>query len=315
MISALPQTTIPVLKSISYAPYLEGLERIRRCASKIDYSTIDLPCRPLTDRAVDLLVGLSLCVPIINVIIWIFTHHVGGAQSLSSPQEESLKSPWTKAIDAAQKPVQVKAPLLSVPVDAVPKKVETFSSMDKEGSSAPYEVQGKIEYFSQGIRVTSNSEFVSSTSEYDTDWQLQSMHYTDTPKKLDVRFVKDGNTITMKGHHGTEQIDKTFTMSNPSMPWIQQASQGLRPFIKGQKNEITCYAINPKNKSLGTATLKKQNERIDPKNGPCVDIEMRATGVASWLGHRFSTHSTETGNQYVERFNFSPFYTSTSIAK
>ena len=107
MIATVPANNYSTLQAIDQKPRGEGYQRLKRAVLGVDIVQIERPRRALSERIIDLLVGLALILPIINAIIWICMQKVGGADTLSARTQEIPYTEWTEAADAARKPRSV----------------------------------------------------------------------------------------------------------------------------------------------------------------------------------------------------------------
>jgi hypothetical protein len=312
MISSIPSNNTFSFHSVFLTPFAEGALRVKNFAQGTDFTLIDQPKRPLSDRVVDLIVGLALLIPLLNAIIWIALHNIGNMQSLSKNPAQASE-PWIEALEASEEAPSIHVPILIPPADTAPKKVESYQLEEQENGEPSYVSTLTIEHHPEVILVKSVAPKVQSESVYDTDWTLQSMHYKDDNKSLDVTFTRVGATVILTGNKKGEELNLKFDLLNPSIPWIQQLSQGTKPFIQGPENNMLFYAINPEDLSLTLGKLQKTKIEEVPEHGRTVKIEMRAT---TWPKNmksvRESLHHPVTGHQFQEDWYVPFFYSATS---
>jgi hypothetical protein len=114
------------------------------------------------------------------------------------------------------------------------------------------------------------------------------MKYINKVNNVNVDMYRVGDTIRVVGNKGNEELDKEYLLPDPAIPWIQHPSIGPKPFVLSNENEMTFYAIDPRDMSLGKAKFTKTYSGKDaehPEMGSTVKIETSATSFpASLLG-------------------------------
>ncbi len=323
MVTAIKSAESTSFKSFFIAPWEQLALRVASCAQSVDLTQIDHPARPLGDRVVDALVALALIIPLINTIIWLAMSHLGVETLTKTPTAPEF-TPWPEAIAAGEKAPVVIRQIIAPTAGTVPSKVEEYTTEDKESGKAAYRVSTRIEYYKDSIVVLSTSPStdpsdttpnIYSKSVYDNEWALQSMDYKDKLKKIDAQFTREGDTVKLEGIGEGKQLPVTYIkLPKATTPWIQQYSQGMRPFIASTQQSTYCCSIDPKDFTLVKALLTKTKVEKLAEYGPTVQIGLKAASAPkSWFGNvRYSSHNPMTGAQYKESWSIPAIYSATS---
>ncbi len=323
MVSSVQQASTNWHEAFTFAPFKEGAMRINKCIQGKDFNQIDHPTLSLKDRTFAVISGILLCIPALNAIIWIAMHVFGAKTALAVNSPPTEIDPWAEAIEASKKSPELEmAPIVAPAADATARKVEVYSMTNKVGNDPTYLATWEIEHHSDVYVVKSSSEKDTSTAIYDQDWALQSMHYTSPARNVDVEISRTGDTVRVVGTNNGVELDNEYPLPDPTIPWIQQPSIGVKPFVLSNEDSMQFYALNPKDMTLDKAQLTKtRREPVEghPEWGNTVKIETSATTFpATLLGSVceswFSVDKVKKAVQECRsKWNVPYFYSSDSV--
>jgi len=257
------------------APYLQGAEMITRAWKGVDFHSLTRTPLSLKERVWSWLVGVSLMIPLVNIIIWI------AWQAFGNP--EQLYNPYCPITAPA---VHVVVPPLQIPPPGPNQRMERFAYYETSKN-----FQRRVEWeLAHYLHLTVAQKHhcdksSSTTSIYKPDWTLSEFHHQSgeetfdawliDPKHIQVRLIKSGK----------DPIDQTFELTEP-LTWIQQPTIGFQPFILSNNREMSCYMVLPKHPInpfsssplLIKGTAKKIRKEEAAGHGKLLKVEVVAAG-------------------------------------
>lgn len=228
-----------------FEPCLQGKALVEIAWKGVDFSNLARPVLTLQKRAVFLITGIFLMIPLINTIIWISWQTFGTPVPLFDPYSASDVPFKIKAPVALIRPIEasrhrtVSSQVLQSPFRET-ENAETFS-YNESGKNSIIKTNWKVQKYPHLIVAQQYSDEYSSTSVYQPNWALQEYHYESNEGLLDIR--KDGKQLQVKMHPPSKDpIDINLEMTE-DIPWIQQATLGFKSFVLSQDEQFCFYGV------------------------------------------------------------------------
>lgn len=291
-------------------PFSEGTARINRAFNGVDFLTLIPRSLSLKERAVDLITGVLLLLPLVNTVLWIAMQTWGHPDYLADPYIESEQEP---AIPPPPAPIAIRiepnipivqaiAPRLEVqpppieqpiaevlqPVAPVTNQAQPLHTVehtyeDRKGTSVEHS-QWKIEEFPDLTIATKQSSTEVAIARYNQNGEIQEYHFNyKDPNRGELHIKMEDRHLHIKGRGQDGWREKSIRMAQ-NYPWIQQMTLGIKNFVLANQNKLDFYILNPKELDLSHGVLEKKGLETVPGLGQLMKIEARPGGFL--LGFR-----------------------------
>lgn len=301
------------LQEVLLRPFAEGAERVNRAIAGIDFHDARHSEIGLLQRCWTLLVGISLMIPIVNVVIWICMKTFGNPEILSNPVSGELQpieaADWIPAeeIDLIEE-VAEPQPVRGAPLEP-PRTVKYTDLYNDETINSDWTFE-KFEDTHVVKRVAENNHSEAETT-FDLNWNLKTFYIRLPNAKATLE--RRGNSLFIDGVVENNTIKKELKFPNKPYPWIQQPTTGFRPFILSRQTTLRFYGVHPTSYEICECIATKEQDQLanhgkvtkvvfhlnegllslfggtshlgtcwfDPKNGDLLKMEYRL-GVFAW---------------------------------
>lgn len=244
-------------------PYLEGVERINLAWQGINFHSLMNTALSWKKRIISFFTGLILLIPIINLIVWRSWEYWGNPRRLSDPFCPS---------DAVVMPQKQRYNTVAAVEDS--QNVFIYKIGEQE-------VERKISVLSDRTQVLESGKDHFTTSIFNEQGrQVEFRHRGPEGLEFDIELNKEKNIINITMN---DSIKHQLILSD-NIPWIQQSTLGLFPFIQSDEQEIEFYTVAPKDPLLhrvssGPVLMKYKATKVaSVENTVPVEIEL----VAKW---------------------------------
>lgn len=302
--------------------HLEGVARVQRAWSGLNKHTIERPYPRLSlkERAISLITGLILCLPLFNIIVWRGLEAFGKVVILAPPyipnrplEEAAPEQPAFSPILEVEE--QVSAPEA---VAAIQEPPPPLSSRDfqytEETNGTTLVSDWKVETFNNRVEYTRKAPPENPTQPEvrslskaicDLNGQMVDFDYVSGNKEDHFHARMNGREIKAIGKKGKVVKEKDYVLPG-HYPWIQQPTLGFKNFILSSEQKLDFLGINPKDFSLVHVVATKKNEEEVPGFGKLLRMELRLTGLLSWFWKAELWFDAATGEMKQMRSNSGP---------
>jgi hypothetical protein len=266
MIEAIQQDRCPDwVPSCVKTPFFEGLERVKRASFGKDYLSIrdDVPMSRL-QQVIHLVSGISLMLPLIGTIVWLFMTTFGSPNRFTDPP--SLDPilpplPGPPMFERAEgSPVVEEAPGLRP-------RLLSYEG----GSWRCYVSITKLP--AQGRDPEREEAFVrsphgDSTSVYGQDGKILSFKMRgprEDAYELEACFEDATHLRVFKKSRTGAVQEKRFEVS-PNERWVQEPIIGLRNLARADGREFQCYCFDPRDLNFYKGVAVKEGADVREKN-------------------------------------------------
>jgi len=115
--------------------------------------------------------------------------------------------------------------------------------------------------------------------------------------KMNIRAIREGNTIQVTGRSGDKAVDKRLTVGD-GLPWFQSLYYALSRFVQGEQKQVEFWMIRPDNLSLVKLRAEKESVAIIRLNGSeerTQKVKLSATGLLKYIWHGYYWYRKEDG--------------------
>lgn len=308
MVSAISHSMISWTQMAILEPTDQGIARINRCFRGVNLHNINHTKLDWSERVVDLLTGLALMIPLLNMVVWVFMKTFGNTEMLSLPTQKASDEVWEAAQTEAAIPIVARTEPLTPIEEEIPiGEPARFKTLDHKKDGPVVEASWEVKTFEDSYISTRKSRVDTSTARYNSEWELQELEYNNPTVDWSFKFVKTRNIVTASEIKQGKSTTKTFVLEDTSLPWIQQAD-GVRPFVLSRKTQMDCYGINPEDWTLTKLTVAKKSKKIlndYPNRGEAVRLDTWVKdGWRSHFTFADSWHDQKTGQHLKSSYGF-----------
>ena len=277
MVSAVSPLGRDWIYGLLIQPYKEGSERINRAFAGVDFLTLEL--RPLSfkERAVSLLTGIVLMTPLINSIVWFAMQTFGAPDSLTDPYippEEEPPPPGPLPIAELEVPPALEeVPVALAPSPPLP-PTKRFEYMERVGDCEEV-CRWKVEEFPDFTSTTKESDAELVICRYAMDGYIQDYHFNYQDHSAEFRVQKEEKVLRAMGKKG-DKVEERVHHLKDSIPWIQQLTVGLKPFLDSSDEKLEFCIVNPKDLNVYKLLAEKRKTEHVPGYGDLKRVDVRS---------------------------------------